>query len=123
MSWTQEHSVPSLADLYEKITGEALDTESLIKKELRLKGFSISEEKQILLYDGDIYLPDVYGKEYVVRSLDANDFEIEKKTYVPKLVEQHTANGNYGLDIYEWKEKEDTNVKVIRTNDEETIKD
>lgn len=112
MSYTQDHHVPNLADLYQTLTGEQLNMEQIFKDKLREKGFVIESEKEVMLYDGDICCDDVYGKEVIVREIDNRGFETGRKIYVPKLIRKVTANGNYGLDVYEWKEKDDTNFKV-----------
>lgn len=114
MGWTQDFEIPGLASLYEQLTGEKLDIDQLIKDKFRSKGLAVQDEKLVLLDDGDMLAEAVCGKEYTIKTLDCNGFEVKRSTYTPKLVKRITEDGNHGIDVYEYKEKNEIVHDIIR---------
>jgi hypothetical protein len=106
MGWEQNYVVPSVESLMEKLVGRAsflLLTEALAKQ-----GIEIITISKIKLQEDD------YGA-----GVEGYRIELSNgKVYIPKLVKQYTANGNYGCDYYEWKEEKEK-VKVVQESDGE----
>jgi len=91
MSWTQEYHIPPVEELFEKLTKTT--GRKLLEKELAKKGIKIKTKKILLAVDD--FCPDVHS--YEVELSDGRKF-------VPVFKEAFTQDGNYGCDIYEWKE-------------------
>jgi len=106
MSWEQNYVVPSVVSLMEKLVGKT--SLELLDQEFNKSKVKILSITKIKLQEDDM-TGDVYG--YKVKLSNG-------KVYVPKLVKQYTANGNYGCDYYEWKEIKEK-VKVKQESDGE----
>lgn len=89
MSWDQDYSVPSVESLLEKLTG--FNSLELLKEELTCQGLLIKSEEEVLLDEG-MYV-EVKGTKITLS---------DGRVFVPKLVKQYTADGNYGCDTYRY---------------------
>ena len=106
MSWEQNYVVPSVESLMEKLVGRP--SMQLLTEALAKQGILVKSVFKIKLQEDD------YG-------MDVEGYRVELsngKVYIPKLVKQYTANGNYGCDYYEWKEIKEK-VKVVHESDGE----
>ena len=103
MSWEQNYVVPSVDHLIEKLIGKSSTV--LLWEELERGNIKIISATLIKLQEDDM-LGDVMGYKVVLSN---------GKVYIPKLVKQYTANGNYGCDTYAWKELNEK-VKVKKIN-------
>lgn len=106
MGYEQNYVVPSVESLMEKLVGKtALE---LLRKEFEKNGIKIVKVSTFTLTEDD-WMGDVHGTRIELSN---------GKVYIPKLVKQYTANGNYGCDYYEWKEEKEK-VKVVHESDGE----
>lgn len=112
MSWSQDYSVPSFIDLLIQLTGK--HPEELLEAELNKLGLYVTERKEITLDDG--MYEEVKGLQ--VRLSDG-------RVFLPKLTQRFTADGNYGLDTYEYFPEDETpNVSYTsadRGDEDETV--
>ena len=121
MSWDQDYSVPSYLDLLVKLTGKNLEEllmrltsknpEKLLEQELEKQGLKVVNTEEVVLDNG--YFQVVHGLKVTLS---------DGRVFVPKLVQRHTANGNYGCDYYEYV-LENENPEIRHTDADDEIGD
>ena len=95
MSWSQDYSVPGVMSLLIELTGK--HPEELLLAELAKQGITIVKREQVVLSEG--MYDDVVGEKVTLS---------DGRVFIPKLVEQFTADGNYGLDTYQYFPEDET---------------
>lgn len=101
MSWSQDYSVQSYLELLVKLTG--VHPEEVLEDRLAKDNIHVISKEEIVLDDG--MFDDVIGIKVTLS---------DGRVFVPKLTEQVTEDGNYGLDVYEYHlEGETPDVKRI----------
>jgi hypothetical protein len=98
MSWQQDYSFPSFFDLFRKITNKNLKDIDIINSAIAsLKYYPLISKIEQIVVDDDPYGGYIYGTRITLANGRIFEtVENKKKSY--------THNGNYGCDIYEWKE-------------------
>jgi hypothetical protein len=89
MSWDQNYDIPTYDMLIERLTGKT--STRLLEEELERQGLIVKEVEQVLLAEG--YVQDAGGLKVTFS---------DGRVYIPKLIERHTADGNWGKDVYDW---------------------
>lgn len=110
MSWDQNYSVPSVNELLEQLTKKT--SLELLQEEAKKQGIEILKLESIVLDDG--MYEEVTG--YKITLSDG-------RVFVPKLVKQETANGNWGCDTYEYMLENETPKVEYINHDEEFIEE
>jgi len=110
MSWDQNYSIESLKNLLEKLTGK--EANEVLINELKKQGIEIVKSEQTILEEDDMFFGPLKGMKITLS--DGRVFE-------HKLVEKQTSGGNYGNNIYVWKEKnEKVNIEYTDLDEDES---